>query len=118
MKKTVLSLLALSAVLVACGPSKTYVALEKATTDATVALDTVTSPMSVATIASTWSTACADAIAANGELKGDEATKFADLQTALQNKVSVKSDSLSQVLIQQMTVVEVAEPAEGEAAAK
>lgn len=118
MKKTLLSLLAVSAMLVACGPSKTYVALETATTEATVALDTVTSPSSVATIADNWTTVCAETIAANGELKGEEVTKFTDLQTALQSKVSAKSDSLSQLLIQQMEVINIEEPIEGETTVK
>lgn len=118
MKKTLLSLLALSAMLVACGPSKTYVVLDEATTTATLALDTVSSPMAVVTITQAWHTACSDAVAANGELKGEELTKFTDLQTALQGKVTAKSDSLSQILIEQMTVVNVDEPVSGEVVAQ
>lgn len=114
MKKTLLSLLALSTVvLVACGPSKSYVAIEKATTEATAALDTVTCPASVATIAANLGTVCAEATAANGVVEGEEATKLADLAAAFQAKATAKSDSLTQILIQQMTVVEeVVEPAE------
>lgn len=114
MKKILLSLLALSAVvLVACGPSKTYTAIETATKTAMTDLDTVTTATSVATIANNWATACSDAKTATGELKGEEATKVADLGAALQTKVTAKSDSLTQILIQQMTVVEevVADPA-------
>lgn len=110
MKKTVLSLLTLSAVLVSCGPTKTYVALEEATTCASAALDTVSSPMAVATIAKNWSLTCADLMASNGELKGEEVAQFTELQMALQQKVTQKSDSLAQLLIQKMTLIQPSEP--------
>lgn len=110
MKKILFSLLALSVALVSCGPSKTYVAVEEATAIAMTALDTVSAPSSVVEIASNWSAVCGDAIASNGELKGEEVSKFMDMQIALQGKVTLKSDSLSRLLIQQMTIIEPPQP--------
>lgn len=113
MKKVLLSLLALSTVaLVACGPSKTYSEVEKATSAAIAQLDTVTSAGAVQTVIATWSTAVSDATTANGEVKGEEATKIADLTTSLQTKAASKSDSLTKIMLeQQMVVIEEAVPA-------
>lgn len=103
MKKILLSLLALSAVvLVACGPTATFSAIEKANNDATAQLDTATATASVAAIMAAYETAVADATTTNGELKGEEATKATDLAAALQTKAMSISDSLTQIMIQQM----------------
>lgn len=103
MKKILLSLLALSAVvLVACGPSATFTAIEKANADATTQLDSVTTAASIAAIMATYETAIADATTTNGELTAEEAPKAAELATALQTKAIAISDSLTQIMIQQM----------------
>ncbi|MEG0032875.1 MAG: hypothetical protein RSF93_03095 [Mucinivorans sp.] len=116
MKKIILSLVALSTLtLVACGPSKTYTTIETAQKTAMADLDTVTVTSSINTIVDSWTTACTEATTANGAAKEDEAQKITDLNTALQAKVTAKSDSLTQILIQQMTLIEdISEPAEVE----
>lgn len=118
MKKVLLSLLALSAVvLVACGASKTYVAVEKATTEAMAQVATATDLTVLGEIQNKWS---ADVAAAQTDapLTGEELTKFNTLTSTFDSVLKVKADSLTKVAMEQaMADTLAAQAAAAEAAA-
>lgn len=111
MKKALLSLLSLSAiVLVACGPSKAYVASEAAANDAMAKLETVSDMAQVPTIMNEYTTQIETIATENGALAGDEATKFSEVANKVAALAQVKADSLNKVAME-MAAAAVAEAA-------
>lgn len=119
MKKVLLSLLALSTVaLVACGPSKTYVAVESASTAAMEQLNGTVDSAALVSIQTTWTEAIV-AAEAEAPLTGEEATKAGELKASVATSIAAKADSLAAVAAQvamEQAAAAAAAQAEAEAA--
>lgn len=106
MKKVLLSLLTLSAVvLVACGPSKAYTTAQTATNNAMEQLATVADQAALAAIQTQWTEAVVDA----STLQGDEAVQFTELAATFTSAVQAKADSLNQVALEAAAAAAVAD---------